>query len=151
MFYQNYFPNVLEQIKLEYAEIAASLLFLVFGFKLAREASKMTGNECLEELDEVSADVRDVEKKLEEGTVDEKSKISEFTNIWIQTFLMTFVAEWGDRSQIATVALSGSQNFYWVIIGGILGHALCSGIAVVGGKMVHCVNFSWQREFRQRP
>ena len=128
-----------ELLSKQYAEIAASILFLIFGFKLAREASKMTGNECMNELDEVQADVRDAEKKLEEGTIEEKSKFSEVTNIWIQTFLMTFIAEWGDRSQIATVALSGSQNFYWVIIGGILGHAICSGVAVIGGKLVKII------------
>ena len=107
---------------------------------MGREASQMTGNECIEELDEVQQDLRDMEKKLEEGTVKEKSELTKATSVWFQTFLMTFVAEWGDRSQIATVALSGSQNFLWVIIGGIFGHAICSGLAVVGGRMVNSIN-----------
>lgn len=42
----------------------------------------------------------------------------------------------GDRSQIATIALAASKNPYGVIIGGLLGHALCTGIAVLGGRML---------------
>ena len=46
------------------------------------------------------------------------------------------MAEWGDRSQIATVALSGAKDFYWVMMGGFVGHALCTCAAVVGGRML---------------
>jgi putative Ca2+/H+ antiporter (TMEM165/GDT1 family) len=42
----------------------------------------------------------------------------------------------GDRSQIATIALAASKNPYGVIIGGLIGHALCTGMAVVGGRML---------------
>ena len=56
--------------------------------------------------------------------------------ILIQAFTLTFVAEWGDRSQIATIAMAADQDVFGVTIGGILGHALCTGIAVVGGKLL---------------
>ncbi|KAL5037708.1 GCR1-dependent translation factor 1 [Batrachochytrium dendrobatidis] len=59
-----------------------------------------------------------------------------FSPIWIQAFALTFVAEWGDRSQLATVALAGAEDFWWVTIGGLLGHAICSCVAVIGGRMV---------------
>lgn len=49
---------------------------------------------------------------------------------------MTFVAEWGDRSQITTIVLAASENLYGVIIGGVLGHAICTGIAVIGGRLI---------------
>lgn len=49
---------------------------------------------------------------------------------------MTFLAEWGDRSQIATIALAASKNPYGVIIGGLAGHAFCTGMAVIGGRML---------------
>lgn len=42
----------------------------------------------------------------------------------------------GDRSQIATIALASSQNVYGVVIGGLLGHAFCTGMAVIGGRML---------------
>jgi putative Ca2+/H+ antiporter (TMEM165/GDT1 family) len=125
-------------ISKQYTEIAASVLFVAFGIKLGLESLKMTGNECLEELDEVTAELGDSGKKLEEGTSSDDARgLSRIANIWVQTFVMTFLAEWGDRSQIATVALSGANNFLWVTIGGLLGHALCTGVAVVGGRMVN--------------
>lgn len=53
-----------------------------------------------------------------------------------QSFTMTFLAEWGDRSQIATIALAAAKNVYGVTLGGILGHAGCTGLAVLGGRML---------------
>ncbi len=44
--------------------------------------------------------------------------------------------ETGDRSQIATIALAASKNPYGVVIGGLLGHAFCTGMAVIGGRML---------------
>ncbi len=49
---------------------------------------------------------------------------------------MTFLAEWGDRSQIATVILAAREDVYGVCVGGILGHALCTGLAVIGGRLI---------------
>jgi putative Ca2+/H+ antiporter (TMEM165/GDT1 family) len=49
---------------------------------------------------------------------------------------LTFVAEWGDRSQIATIALAAAKNPYGVTIGGCLGHSMCTGLAVLGGRML---------------
>jgi putative Ca2+/H+ antiporter (TMEM165/GDT1 family) len=49
---------------------------------------------------------------------------------------MTFLAEWGDRSQVATIALGAEKNAFGVTVGAVLGHALCTGVACVGGKML---------------
>jgi putative Ca2+/H+ antiporter (TMEM165/GDT1 family) len=75
-----------------------------------------------------------------------------FLFICVQTFILTFLGEWGDRSQIATIALGAAhvrapcqistqhtnlkdvQNVYIVTIGTIIGHALCTGVAVLGGR-----------------
>ena len=54
--------------------------------------------------------------------------------IVVEGFLLTFVAEWGDRSQMATIGLAMAGNSYGVCLGGVLGHAVCTGIAVLGGK-----------------
>jgi Ca2+/H+ antiporter, TMEM165/GDT1 family len=56
--------------------------------------------------------------------------------ILLQSFTLTFVAEWGDRSQIATIALAAAKNPIGVTIGGCLGHSLCTGMAVIGGRML---------------
>ena len=57
-----------------------------------------------------------------------------FSPAWVQTFIMTFLGEWGDRSQIATIAMAAGQDYWWVTLGAILGHAFCTGLAVVGGR-----------------
>ena len=40
------------------------------------------------------------------------------------------------RSQVATVILAAREHVGAVIIGGTLGHALCTGLAVLGGRMI---------------
>lgn len=44
-----------------------------------------------------------------------------FSPILIQAFTLTFLAEWGDRSQIATIALGAKEDPIAVSIGAILG------------------------------
>jgi putative Ca2+/H+ antiporter (TMEM165/GDT1 family) len=49
---------------------------------------------------------------------------------------MTFLAEWGDRSQIATIALAASFNPFMVTFGALLGHLLCTAAAVKIGELI---------------
>lgn len=55
---------------------------------------------------------------------------------WVQTFVMTFLGEWGDRSQIATIAMAAGQDYWWVTLGAVLGHGCCTGVAVIGGRAI---------------
>lgn len=55
---------------------------------------------------------------------------------WVQTFAMTFLGEWGDRSQIATIAMAAGQDYWWVTTGALAGHLLCTVIAVIGGRAI---------------
>lgn len=57
-----------------------------------------------------------------------------FTPVWIQVFVMTFLGEWGDRSQIATIAMAAGSEYWFVILGAIIGHGLCTAAACIGGK-----------------
>eukprot|EP00392_Amoebophrya_sp_AT5.2_P015915 g16138.t1 len=59
-----------------------------------------------------------------------------YRSILVNAFVLTFVAEWGDRSQIATIALAAAQNAYGVTLGAVVGHSICTGFAVVGGKIL---------------
>jgi putative Ca2+/H+ antiporter (TMEM165/GDT1 family) len=59
-----------------------------------------------------------------------------FSPTFVQTFLLTFLAEWGDRSQIATIALGAANNVYFVTFGTIIGHSICTAVAVIGGRML---------------
>jgi putative Ca2+/H+ antiporter (TMEM165/GDT1 family) len=55
---------------------------------------------------------------------------------WVQTFIMTFLGEWGDRSQIATIAMAAGQDYWWVTLGAMVGHCICTGVAVIGGRAI---------------
>jgi putative Ca2+/H+ antiporter (TMEM165/GDT1 family) len=55
---------------------------------------------------------------------------------WVQTFVMTFLGEWGDRSQIATIAMAAGQDYWYVIMGALVGHGCCTAGAVIGGKAI---------------
>lgn len=78
-------------------------------------------------------------KIIQDPEAGTKKKVGAFKvlfRIFMQAFTMTFVAEWGDRSQITTIILSARENLWGVITGGIIGHAICTGIGVIGGRMI---------------
>lgn len=58
------------------------------------------------------------------------------SRVFLQALTMTFLAEWGDRSQLATIVLAAREDVVAVIIAGLLGHFICTGLAVLGGKMI---------------
>jgi len=74
--------------------------------------------------------------KVEQATREAKEVMQTHWQILLQAFTLTFLAEWGDRSQIATIALAAAQNPYGVTLGACIGHAVCTGGAVVGGKIL---------------
>jgi Ca2+/H+ antiporter, TMEM165/GDT1 family len=140
----------------QYTHFFGGILFLYFGVKLLYEARQMEANRVSEELEEVEEELLhrkkdDSEEPDEEkaasrdDTTPKKSKnqISSFVTkkptwlqIFVQSLTLTFLAEWGDRSQIATIALAAAKNPYGVTVGGCLGHACCTGLAVMGGRML---------------
>lgn len=56
--------------------------------------------------------------------------------VFLQSFILTFLAEWGDRSQIATIALAAAKDPFGVTFGACLGHLICTGMAVIGGRIM---------------
>jgi Ca2+/H+ antiporter, TMEM165/GDT1 family len=73
--------------------------------------------------------------------------------VFVQAFVLTFLGEWGDRSQIATIALGAAhvrfsrlslcvfadafcENVYLVTLGTVIGHSMCTALAVIGGRYV---------------
>ncbi|OII71674.1 uncharacterized protein cubi_01288 [Cryptosporidium ubiquitum] len=53
---------------------------------------------------------------------------------FIQAFTLTALAEWGDRSQVATILLSAYNDPFSVFLGSMIGHSICTGLACYGGK-----------------
>ncbi|KAJ1983487.1 GCR1-dependent translation factor 1 [Dimargaris verticillata] len=190
-----------------YVNLAAALLFLIFGIKMLIEGWEMDADHAQKELEETSAEL-DSEKKKEEaidmeageftigggdamttappmkrtnsryarspnstmdtanagdgndaadgtkpfalsprtaankqsppGLVERLTRLVHlvFSPAFLQTALIMFVAEWGDRSQLTTIALAAAQGVVWVSLGTILGHSLCTGLAVIGGRFL---------------
>lgn len=147
-----------------YTHFASAILFLYFGYKLLRDAYEMDGVGPSEELQEVEEELRkskgDGKEQEEDGEecdnvsnssgndgdlekgnagvskLPDQNLAAENLKVFTQAFTLTFLAEWGDRSQIATVALAASKNPFGVVLGGLAGHAFCTGLAVIGGKML---------------
>nr|WP_228035081.1 TMEM165/GDT1 family protein [Oculatella sp. LEGE 06141] len=118
--------SVLPQIYVQYAEV---LLFAVFGFKLLYDASQMPAAGCnSEEQQEAEAVVTQAEAKL--------PKRHTGMAIVTEAFVLTFLGEWGDRTQLATIVLAASNNPFGVAAGATLGHAICAAIAVACGKFI---------------
>lgn len=129
--------------------ILASGLFFTFGIKLVIEAQNMTPSiSASEEMEEAEQEIeiRDSNRTMdvaEKQPVEQKQNSETYSTLsslvsplWIQVFVMIFLAEWGDRSQVATVALGASGHTWDVLIGGLLGHAICSAMAVAGGSIL---------------
>jgi Ca2+/H+ antiporter, TMEM165/GDT1 family len=110
-------------------------LFVAFGLKMLYDASKMSG-ECqsTNELDCAS----EAEKEAMEAVFQAEANLRRKTPIAImlEAFTLTFIAEWGDRTQITTMVLGASSQAIGVTLGAILGHAICCAIAVFGGRLI---------------
>lgn len=111
-----------------YTHSAAIALFLFFGIRLLWQARQMSAQDDEDILDEATEAVEQGEKNLlrKPGS----------GAILFESFILTFLAEWGDRTQIATITLAAANNAVGVVIGAILGHAICALIAVWGGSLI---------------
>ncbi|KAM0940945.1 putative Gdt1 family protein [Dioscorea sansibarensis] len=123
-------PNLISR---KHTNSAATVLYAFFGLRLLyiawRSDSKASQKKEMEE----------VEEKLEAGqrkTTFRRVFTRFCTPIFLESFILTFLAEWGDRSQIATIALATHKNAIGVAVGATLGHTICTSVAVVGGSML---------------
>ncbi|KAI4890005.1 hypothetical protein NFI96_010862 [Prochilodus magdalenae] len=135
-----------------YTYYISTALFAIFGIRMLREGLRMSADEGQEELEEVQAEIKKKDEELqryklangapdvETGTATAMLPQRKWHNvispIFIQALTLTFLAEWGDRSQLATIVLAAREDPFGVAVGGTLGHCLCTGLAVVGGRMV---------------
>ncbi len=57
--------------------------------------------------------------------------------IFATAFLTLFLAELGDKTMLATIAIASEQkDFYGVWIGSTIGMVLADGLAIIVGKMM---------------
>lgn len=147
-----------------YTNYIAAGLFLIFGSRMLMEGLRMQGGteSVKAEMEEVKHEIEEQGEvveldAMEQGQGDKSHKVAVATNpnassrifegaknlgtllfspAFVQTFILTFLGEWGDRSQIATIALAAAQNVYWVTLGTVTGHALCTSVAVIGGRLL---------------
>lgn len=117
--------SLVPRIYVHYAEIA---LFVFFGVKLLYDASRMSAKSEGEEELEAATFINKAESNLPQ----KKTRLA----IFREAFSLTFIAEWGDRTQITTIALAATYHPMGVIAGSVLGHAICTAIAVIGGRLL---------------
>ncbi|CAM0911894.1 unnamed protein product [Alopecurus aequalis] len=121
-------PNLISR---KHTNSAATVLYMFFGLRLLYIAWRSDST--------ASQEIEEVQEKLEAGQGKSTFRriFSRFcTPIFLESFVLTFLAEWGDRSQIATIALATHKNAVGVAVGATLGHTICTSFAVVGGSML---------------
>ena len=130
-------PNMMPR---KYTHYAAAGLFLYFGAMLLKDGLGMEHGKASEELEEVEEELNthkhDDTADAERGQVAQQRRADRMHRVFWQALTLTFIAEWGDRSQIATIALAAAKDPYGVTVGGCVGHSMCTGLAVIGGRML---------------
>ncbi|VDM95515.1 unnamed protein product [Thelazia callipaeda] len=127
----------------------STILFALFGIKMIYDGWRMSPTNEQEGYEEAKTEIQKKDllldlkiSDLESGGPDIQDQhsaqaiLSFVSSLFVETFTLTFLAEWGDRSQLTTIMLAARENIYGVVLGTILGHALCTGIAVIGGRLV---------------
>ncbi|TQD78213.1 hypothetical protein C1H46_036239 [Malus baccata] len=123
------------QTTLPIGEYAAVTLLLFFGLKSIKDAWDLpssdvkSGDKSSPELDEYTEAEELVKEKVS------KRLTNPFEIVW-KSFTLVFVAEWGDRSMLATIALGAAQSPWGVASGATAGHVLATSIAVLGGAFL---------------
>jgi putative Ca2+/H+ antiporter (TMEM165/GDT1 family) len=127
-------PNLISK---ETTHNASTILYTFFGLRLLYIGYNSKKNVMHEEIAEVN---QKLDKSTEQPWMMKSPLFKRLRSVvspfFLEAFILTFLAEWGDRSQIATVALATHKNPLGVIIGGVLGHSVCTGGAVVGGQLL---------------
>lgn len=80
--------------------------------------------------DGVNVELKEAEAEVEAKRGDRRKEFifNKIDPVIVESFFMTFVAEWGDRSQLATIGLATTTGVTGVTLGGFAGHAICSGM-----------------------
>ncbi|KAM8936663.1 putative divalent cation/proton antiporter TMEM165 isoform 1-T1 [Lycaon pictus] len=108
-----------------YTYYVSTALFAIFGIRMLREGLKMSPDEGQEELEEVQAELKKKDEEFQRtkllngpGDVEtgastaipQKRWLHFISPIFVQALTLTFLAEWGDRSQLTTIVLAARED-----------------------------------------
>jgi putative Ca2+/H+ antiporter (TMEM165/GDT1 family) len=84
--------------------------------------------------EEDGSELKDAEESMhvaeKEGKISAKTRLSALAEV----ASLIFIAEWGDRSMLATIGLAVHKSAYGVFAGASLGHVVATLIAVIAGS-----------------
>ncbi|CAH9075684.1 unnamed protein product [Cuscuta epithymum] len=107
-------------------DIAAVILLLYFGVSTLLDASR----------NGVKAEEQEAELAVSELSGNGAEISAAATSAVISTFVLVFVAEWGDKSFFSTIALAAASSPLGVIAGSLAGHGVATLLAVLGGSLL---------------
>ena len=128
-------PNIIQS---QWVAIIAGLVLILFGLSMLKDRKN---NKIKEEYEEAKEELAEDNLDTGESKIHSIPAVNLFQKlgispIFIKSFTMIFLAEWGDVSQLSTIALGASGGLFPVIVGSILGHALCTVLAIAFGHLL---------------
>ncbi|KAM0880784.1 hypothetical protein ACQ4PT_033344 [Festuca glaucescens] len=109
-------------------DILAVCLLVYYGVTTLLDAASGDGEKMNEEQEEAELAVSKFSGNGA-GIVSVASTLA-------STFVLVFVAEWGDKSFFSTIALAAASSPPGVIAGSLAGHGVATLIAVLGGSLL---------------
>ncbi|NJL98681.1 MAG: TMEM165/GDT1 family protein [Synechococcaceae cyanobacterium SM2_3_2] len=120
---------LLSLLPLFWIRLLSSGLFVGFGLKMLWQAWQMSPQ--IMEIEEADEALELVEAAESHGA----GVGGDWAVIW-EAFSLTAMAEWGDKTQIATLSLAAAHPGLSVMAGATLGHGIMTALAVIGGRMI---------------
>jgi Ca2+/H+ antiporter, TMEM165/GDT1 family len=117
--------NLIPPGYIRYGEV---IVLVFFGLSLIWQAQRMPKHACMTELQEAEDDLRSQGWDL--------NRYGSTVGVLLKAFTLTFLAEWGDRTQFATITLAAGNDALGVTLGAILGHGICTAIAIICGCLM---------------
>ncbi|KAI3407274.1 GDT1 family protein [Psidium guajava] len=109
-------------------DIAAVCLLVYFGISTLIDASSGDGLKADDEQ-------KEAELAVSKFSGNGAGIIAAASTV-VSTFVLVFVAEWGDKSFFSTIALAAASSPLGVIGGALAGHGVATLIAVLGGSLL---------------
>lgn len=109
--------------------VGAAVLMIFFGLQSFWELNSGDSDEEGDDKDDAHTQIQDVLTKAK------KKKKSKFLDIF-RFAVLIFLAEWGDRSMLATITLATTKSPFGVLVGGCCGHLVAGTLAVVAGHFL---------------